>query len=91
MGTARERDDVFDRLRRHFTDAEIVELTMVITYFDMRNKFNDALRIPIESQEEIDKNKVRRKRPEDLKAYVEGLLADWPDAFPEAGDGERPA
>ena len=87
LNTARERDDVFEEVKKHFTDSEIVELTMVITYFNMRNKFNDALGIPIETQEEIDRNKIRRKNPDDLKAYLEALLADWPDEFPEAGSG----
>ena len=87
LNTARERDDVFQEVKKHFTDTEIVELTMVITYFNMRNKFNDALAIPIEAQEEIDRNKIREKNPDDLKAYLEALLADWPDEFPEAGSG----
>ena len=87
LNTARERDDVFEEVKNHFSDTEIVELTMVITYFNMRNKFNDALGIPIEAQEEIDRNKIRRKDPDDLKAYLEALLADWPDEFPEAGSG----
>lgn len=87
LNTARERDDVFQEVKKHFTDSEIVELTMVITYFNMRNKFNDALAIPIEAQEEIDRNKIREKNPDDLKAYLEALLADWPDEFPEAGSG----
>ena len=87
LNTARERYDVFEEVKKHFSDSEIVELTMVITYFNMRNKFNDALEIPIEAQEEIDRNKIRRKNPDDLKAYLEALLADWPDEFPEAGSG----
>ncbi len=87
LNTARERDDVFAEVKKYFSDSEIVELTMVITYFNMRNKFNDALAIPIEVQEEIDRNKIRRKNPDDLKAYLEALLADWPDEFPEAGSG----
>ncbi|MCY3823204.1 MAG: hypothetical protein OXG62_04985 [Nitrospinae bacterium] len=87
LNTARERDDVFEQVKKHFTDTEIVELTMVITYFNMRNKFNDALAIPIEAQDEIDRNKIRRKKPDDLKAYLEALLADWPDEFPDAGSG----
>ena len=87
LNTARERDDVFEEVKQHFDDTEIVELTMVITYFNMRNKFNDALGIPIEAQDEIDRNKIRRKNPDDLKAYLEALLADWPDEFPEAGNG----
>lgn len=44
--TARTRDDVFEEVRRRFDDREFVELTMVITYFNMRNRFQDALRIP---------------------------------------------
>ena len=86
LGTARERDVVFAEVRKHFSDAEIVELTMVVTYFNMRNKFNDALGIPIEAREEIDRNRIRRKRPDDLKAYLEALLADWPEEFPEPGE-----
>ena len=87
LNTARERADVFEEVKKHFTDSEIVELTMVITYFNMRNKFNDALAIPIEAQEEIDRNKIREKNPDDLKAYLEALLADWPEEFPETGSG----
>lgn len=86
LGTARARDDVFAEVKKRFSDAEIVELTMVITYFSMRNKFNDALAIPLEAQEEIDRNRIRRKKPEDLRAYLEALLADWPEEFPEAGE-----
>jgi uncharacterized peroxidase-related enzyme len=41
---------MFDRLRRHFTEAQIVELTLRITLCGFFNKFNDALGIEEESE-----------------------------------------
>jgi uncharacterized peroxidase-related enzyme len=53
--TATERpnrlpDAIFSRLRRHFTEAQIVELTLRITLCGFFNKFNDALRIEEEPE-----------------------------------------
>lgn len=41
----RIRDEVFTRLRHHFTEAQIVELTLRITLCGFFNRFNDALAI----------------------------------------------
>lgn len=41
----RIRDSVFDRLRRHFSEAQIVELTLRIALCGFFNRFNDALQI----------------------------------------------
>jgi AhpD family alkylhydroperoxidase len=41
----RIRDSLFDRLRMHFSEAQIVELTLRITLCGFFNRFNDALRI----------------------------------------------
>src|SRR3984885_14367617 len=41
----RIRDSLFDRLRRHFSEAQIVELTLRITLCGFFNRLNDALRI----------------------------------------------
>jgi len=38
-------DGLFDRLRIHFSEAQIVELTLRITLCTFFNKFNDALQI----------------------------------------------
>ncbi len=45
----RIRDSMFDRLRRHFSEAQIVELTMRIALCGFFNRFNDALQIGGES------------------------------------------
>ena len=41
----RIRDKMFERLRAHFSEAQIVELTMRIALCGFFNRFNDALQI----------------------------------------------
>lgn len=48
----RIRDSMFERLRAHFTEAQIVELTLRITLCGFFNRFNDALQIDNELDEE---------------------------------------
>jgi len=43
-------DELFVRLRRHFSEAQIVELTLRITLCGFFNKFNDALQIEEEPE-----------------------------------------
>jgi AhpD family alkylhydroperoxidase len=44
-GAGMIRDRVFETLRRHFSDAQIVELTLRIALAGFFNRFNDALQI----------------------------------------------
>lgn len=46
----RMRDEIFTRLRRHFTEAQIVELTLRISLCGFFNRFNDALAIDEEHE-----------------------------------------
>lgn len=46
----RLRDALFVRLRAHFSEAQIVELTLRITLCGFFNKFNDALQIDEEAE-----------------------------------------
>ncbi|MDQ6692273.1 MAG: hypothetical protein M3Z13_05855 [Candidatus Dormibacteraeota bacterium] len=39
-------DELFGRLRRHFDDDALVELTMVIAWENSSSKFNHALGVP---------------------------------------------
>lgn len=38
-------ESIFDNLREHFTEGEIVELTFLIGYINMLNWFNNALQV----------------------------------------------
>ena len=43
------------RLREHFSEAQIVELTLRITLCGFFNKFNDALQVEEEEAEAIER------------------------------------
>lgn len=45
QSSGRIRDGVFERLRRHFSEAQIVELTLRIALTGFFNRFNDAMQI----------------------------------------------
>lgn len=89
--TARSRDDVFEEVRRHFSEGELVELTLIVGMFNMFNRFMDSLHLAIEVQEEVDKiKKSVRLDPGKVKDYYRTLLAHWPGAYP-APDAQAPA
>jgi uncharacterized peroxidase-related enzyme len=46
----RARDAIFQRLRQHFDDAQIVELTWRIALCGAFNRFNDVLQLEIEDE-----------------------------------------
>jgi len=49
----RVRDAIFDRLRKHFDDAQIVELTWRIALCGAFNRFNDALQVEVDDGVEV--------------------------------------
>lgn len=84
---AKFRDDVFDDLKRHFDDAEAIELTGLCAVSNMVDLIQNALRVPLESDSEIDAmNRELRMDPARLKRYLESLLAEWPERFPTPRD-----
>lgn len=90
--TAAARDDVFERVEAQFDSAEIVELTLICAMFNMINRFNDSLKLPIEVQPEV--NKIRgsvRIDPANIKAYLHWLADNWPDEFDDLNERARAA
>ncbi len=58
--TGREvSDELFARLRRHFNEDQVVELTATIAWENCSSKFNRALRIP--SQRLWERVKARKQ------------------------------
>ena len=41
-------DEMFDRLKQHYTSAQIVEIVTVISMFGWFNRFNDTLRVDLD-------------------------------------------
>ena len=48
QNAGRMRDAMFDRMREHFSEAQIVELTLRTALCGFFNRFNDALQIEME-------------------------------------------
>ncbi len=84
--SAKFRDDIAEEVQKHFTDAEFVELTFVISYFNMRNRYHDSLKLPNDEAEIVEDVGRLRPDPAKLKAYLQEVLDNWPDAFPEPND-----
>ncbi len=88
--SARGRDDLFQELRKHFSEAEIVELTLMSAFFNMFNRFMDSLQIPVEVQGEVDKIKRSLNLdPEKVRTYLQTVLENWPARFPDPQQGPR--
>ena len=78
-------DALFAEMQRHFSNGEIVELTMVSAMFNMINRLNDSLRVPVEESGEIDLIKRSLDMdPSRVKAYVGWVAENWPADDPEA-------
>lgn len=71
QNTAQRDSKAFEDLRRHFTDAEIVELTMVICHFNGMNRFTASLQLELEAPEEVERIRATRNLPAaEIEAYV---------------------
>ncbi len=51
LNTAKYDDGVWNELRKHCDDAEIVEVSMMCGLFNMINRLNDSFRTELESEE----------------------------------------
>ena len=51
LNTAKQSGKHWDDLRRLFTDAEIVEISMACALFNMINRLNDSFRTELEPEE----------------------------------------
>ncbi len=88
--TARSRDDIFETVRKSFSEAEIVELTFLTAYFNMRNRLNDSLNMPIEEQSDVSKiKKTLSVNTDKVKQFLQHTLDNWPDSFPEPNPDDK--
>lgn len=85
--TARYREEVFQEVRKFYSDAEIVELTLMSAFFNMTNRFQNALQVEVEEPDEVSKIKQSaRVNPDEVREYMESLLKGWPASFPPPKD-----
>ena len=77
---------MFEQVSAQFSEAEIVELTLVCGMFNLFNRLADSLHIDI-TEYDVDRIKgLARTDPDVLKGYLQSILDTWPDSFPEPSD-----
>ena len=43
-------DELFERMKRHWDEGQIVEITALISYFGFMNRWNDTMATPLEQE-----------------------------------------
>jgi alkylhydroperoxidase family enzyme len=43
-------DELFDRLKQHWSENQIVEIVSVISFFGFMNRYNDTMATPLEDE-----------------------------------------
>jgi alkylhydroperoxidase family enzyme len=82
---AAKRDEaVFNGLKSHFKDAEVVEMTALCALASNADLLYNALRVPLEPPTHLlTLYRSVAADPKKLKAYVEQVVADWPAVIPQ--------
>jgi alkylhydroperoxidase family enzyme len=77
LNTAKRDNVLWKTMRRLFTDAEIVEITMASAMFNMINRLNDTFRTELETTEYNRRqgNAVKGVTVEDIEAYASRFSA----------------
>ena len=84
LNTAKEDNGVYERVKKKFDEQELVELTLICSFFNFFNRIMDSLKVPIEDQEEVDKIKSSvHLDPQKVKNYLVTTIKNWPKNFPE--------
>ncbi len=43
-------DELFERMKQHWSEGEIVEIVSLVAYFGFMNRFNDTMATPLEDE-----------------------------------------
>lgn len=43
-------DELFERMKQHWNEGQIVEITALISYFGFMNRWNDTMATPLEAE-----------------------------------------
>ncbi|NQV99761.1 MAG: carboxymuconolactone decarboxylase family protein [Rhodospirillales bacterium] len=66
---------VKEELKKHFSEPEIIEITMVSGFFNFWNRFTDGLEIDLESEDSV--GKIKNSKKVDVDKYVAFMRDAW--------------
>ncbi len=85
LRTYHQKPEVMRDLKQHFSQEQIVEITMVSGFFNFWNRFTDGLQVDIEASEQVGLiRKSRKVDPADYMAFMQN--AWWNDNAATAGN-----
>jgi uncharacterized peroxidase-related enzyme len=83
LNTAKSDKQVWDNMRRHFSDAEIVEISLAAAMFNMINRLNDSFWTELETEE------YNRRQGRAVSGRSVEQLEDYAGRFAATGEAER--
>jgi len=81
--TAKSDNAVWENMRRHFTESEIVEISLACAMFNMINRLNDSFRTELETEE------YNRRQGNAVTGRTVEQLEDYAGRFAATGRAER--
>jgi AhpD family alkylhydroperoxidase len=75
LKTYRQKPEVMAELKKHFSNEQIVEITMVSGFFNFWNRFTDGLQVDIEASEQV--GLIRKSRKVDPDDYIAYMKSAW--------------
>ena len=75
LKTYREKPEVMEELKRHFSNEQIVEITMVSGFFNFWNRFTDGLQVDLEAKEQV--GLIRNSKNIELDDYLTYMQSAW--------------
>lgn len=75
LRTYRQKPEVMEELKRHYSNEQIVEITMVSGFFNFWNRFTDGLQVDIETTEQV--GLIRNSRKIELSDYLNYMQSAW--------------
>jgi len=72
-------------LKKHFNHEQIVEITMVSSFFNFWNRFTDGLQVDIEAKEQV--GLIRKSKKIELNDYLSYMQSAWWNDEPQTPEG----
>ncbi len=75
LRTYRQKPEIMEELKKHFTNEQIVEITMVSGFFNFWNRFTDGLQVDIEAKEQV--GLIGKSKKIELSDYLAYMQSTW--------------
>ena len=75
LRTYRQKPEIMEELKKHFTNEQIVEITMVSGFFNFWNRFTDGLQVDIEAKEQV--GLIGKSKKIELNDYLAYMKSTW--------------